>query len=239
MSLCPLKLFWDKNLAHLIIAHQAITLDLLMNISQLEVEDKIIEIRNKHVIIDSDVAQLYGVETKRINEAVSRNPEKFPEGYFVELNENEKQEVVANCDHLASLKFSPNLPKAFTEKGLYMLATILKSPKATETTLAIIETFTKVREISRTIQSIPQTPQNSPKYQELMQKAGDLISVLVVPENLDTSETEASIEVNLAIVKFKYSVKKKISDILLKISNLMGLRCLKIDAIQIRPTLLR
>ncbi|MCW8471348.1 ORF6N domain-containing protein [Fluoribacter gormanii] len=180
-----------------------------MNISQLEVEDKIIEIRNKHVIIDSDVAQLYGVETKRINEAVSRNPEKFPEGYFVELNENEKQEVVANCDHLASLKFSPNLPKAFTEKGLYMLATILKSPKATETTLAIIETFTKVREISRTIQSIPQTPQNSPKYQELMQKAGDLISVLVVPENLDTSETEASIEVNLAIVKFKYSVKKK------------------------------
>ncbi|WP_242605333.1 ORF6N domain-containing protein [Fluoribacter gormanii] len=97
-----------------------------MNISQLEVEDKIIEIRNKHVIIDSDVAQLYGVETKRINEAVSRNPEKFPEGYFVELNENEKQEVVANCDHLASLKFSPNLPKAFTEKGLYMLATILK-----------------------------------------------------------------------------------------------------------------
>ncbi len=93
----------------------------MMNINQLDVEDKIIEIRKKHVIIDSDVAQLYGVETKRINEAVSRNPEKFPEGYFVE------QEVVANCDHLASLKFSPNLPKAFTEKGLYMLATLLKS----------------------------------------------------------------------------------------------------------------
>ena len=155
------------------------------------------------------VAQLYGVETKRINEAVSRNPEKFPEGYLVELTEQEKQEVVANCDHLTSLKFSPNLPKAFTEKGLYMLATILKSPKATETTLAINDTFTKVREISRTIKAIPQTPQNSPKYQELMQKTGDLISDLVVPDDLDTSETEASIEVNLAIVKFKYSVKKK------------------------------
>ena len=88
-------------------------------------------------------------------------------------------------------------------------ATILKSPKATETTLAIIETFTKVRDISRTIKAIPQTPQNSPKYQELMQKTGDLISDLVVPDDLDTSETEASIEVNLAIVKFKYSVKKK------------------------------
>lgn len=90
-----------------------------------------------------------------------------------------------------------------------MLATILKSPKATETTLAIIDTFTKVREISRTIKAIPQTPQNSSKYQELMQKTGNLISDLVVPDDLDTSETEASIEVNLAIVKFKYSVKKK------------------------------
>jgi hypothetical protein len=111
-----------------------------MHISILQaVEDKVIEIRNQHVIIDSDVAQLYGVETKRINEAASRNPEKFPEGYLIELNENEKREVVANCDHLASLKFSPNLPNAFTEKGLYMLATILKSPKATETTLGIVE----------------------------------------------------------------------------------------------------
>lgn len=104
-------------MVHLIIAHQAIIPDLIVNISQLDVEDKIIEIRNKHVIIDSDVAQLYGVETKRINEAVSRNPDKFPDGYLIELNENEKQEVVANCDHLASLKFSPNLPKAFTEKA--------------------------------------------------------------------------------------------------------------------------
>jgi hypothetical protein len=90
-----------------------------------------------------------------------------------------------------------------------MLATILKSAKATETTMAIIETFTKVREISRTIKALPQTQQNSPKYQELMQRTGDLISDLVVPDDLDTSETEASIEVNLAIVKFKYSVKKK------------------------------
>ena len=120
------------------------------------------------------------METKRINEAVSRNPEKFPEGYLIKLNEIEKQEVVANCDHLASLKFSPNLPKAFTEKGLYMLATILKSPKATETTLAIIDTFTKVREISRTIKAIPHTPQDSRKYQQLMQITGDLISDLVV-----------------------------------------------------------
>ncbi|MBA2648042.1 MAG: ORF6N domain-containing protein [Legionella sp.] len=180
-----------------------------MNINEFAVEEKIIEIRDKHAIIDSDVADLYHVETKRINEAVKNNPEKFPSDYLFELNTQEKNELVENFDRFHKLKHSTAHPKAFTEKGLYMLATILKSPKATETTLAIIDTFTKVREISRTIKAIPQTPQNSPKYQKLMQRAGDLISDLVVPEDLDTSETEASIEVNLAIVKFKYSVKKK------------------------------
>ncbi|HAU0311384.1 TPA: ORF6N domain-containing protein [Legionella pneumophila] len=179
-----------------------------MYVSQLDVEDKIIEIRKEHVIIDSDVAQLYGVETKRINEAVSRNPDKFPEGYLIELTKEEWEPL--KSQFATSIKGGKvKLPICFTERGLYMLATILKSPSATETTLAIIETFTKVREISRTIKAIPQTPQSSPKYQELMQKTGDLISELVVPAELDTSETEASIEVNLALVKFKYTVKKK------------------------------
>ncbi|MCZ4798187.1 ORF6N domain-containing protein [Legionella pneumophila] len=180
-----------------------------MNISQLDVEEQIIELRNTHVILDSDIAALYGVETRDINKAVKNNPDKFPENYIIQLNKREKNELVENFHRFNGLKHSTVNPKAFTEKGLYMLATILKSPKATETTLAIIETFTKAREISRTIKAIPQTPQNSPKYQELMQRTGDLISDLVVPEELDTSETEASIEVNLAIVKFKYSVKKK------------------------------
>ena len=173
------------------------------------VEDKIIEIHQKHVIIDSDIAELYGVETKRINEAVKNNLDKFPEGYLLTITEQEKNELVENFDRFKNLKHSTALPKAFTEKGMYMLATILKSPKATETTISIIETFAKVREISRTIKALPQTPQNSPKYQELMQKTGDLISELVVPENIETAETEASIEVNLAVVKFKYTVKKK------------------------------
>lgn len=182
----------------------------MVHITESEnIEDKIIEVRQQHVIIDSDVAALYGVDTKQINQAVSRNPEKFPEGYVIELTKEEKTEVVTNCDHLQQLKFSPSMPKAFTEKGMYMLATILKSAKATETTIRIIETFAKVREISRTIKAIPSTPQDSPKYQALMQKTGDLISELVVPDDLETSETEASIEVNLALVKFKYTVKKK------------------------------
>jgi hypothetical protein len=178
----------------------------------VSVEDKIIEIRKQHVIMDSDVAELYGVETKRINEAVKNNLDKFPNGYVVELTDKEKKQLVENFDRFEKLKHSTVAPKAFNEKGMYMLATILKSPKATETTINIIETFAKVREISRTIKAIPQAQQNSPKYEALMQKTGDLISELIVPDDLDTTETEASVEVNLALVKFKYTVKKKRSD---------------------------
>lgn len=173
-----------------------------------EVENKIIEIQEQKVIIDSDVAELYGVETKRINEAVSRNLDKFPDGYLITLDEKEKNELVANCDRFDALKHSTVMPKGFTERGLYMLATILKSPKATETTLAIIDTFAKVREVSRIVNKLPMVKENSPEQQSLMQRAGDIISDLVVPDNLDTEETEASIELNFAVVKFKYSVKK-------------------------------
>jgi hypothetical protein len=174
-----------------------------------EVENKIIEIRDQKIIIDNDVAELYGVETKRINEAVSRNLDKFPDEYLITLDEKEKNELVANCDRFDALKHSTVMPKGFTERGLYMLATILKSPKATETTLAIIDTFAKVREVSRIVNKLPMVKENSTEQQSLMQRAGDIISDLVVPDNLNTEETEASIELNFAVVKFKYSVKKK------------------------------
>ena len=82
----------------------------------IEVENKMVTLRNQQVILDSDVADLYGVETKRVNEAVSNNPEKFPDGYVWELNGNEKNEVVENFDHLQKLKFSPQLPKASPRK---------------------------------------------------------------------------------------------------------------------------
>lgn len=174
-----------------------------------DVENKIIEIRGHQVIIDSDVAELYGVETREVNQALSRNLEKFPEGYIFELDAQEKEELITNCDHLKKLKFSPSFPKAFTERGLYMLATILKSAKATATTLAIIDTFAQVREVSRIVNTLPTVKQDSVEQNNLMQKAGDIISELVVPDNIESEETEASIELNFAVVKFKYSVKKK------------------------------
>jgi hypothetical protein len=101
-----------------------------------QVEEKILTIRGQEVILDSDVAELYGVETMRINEAVKNNPDKFPEGYIFELSKEEKKEVIENFDN-PKIKFSPRLPKAFTERGLYMLATILKSPKAAQTILPL------------------------------------------------------------------------------------------------------
>jgi len=116
-----------------------------------DVRDRVVRLRDQDVLLDADVAQLYGVETKEVNKAVRNNPDKFPDGYIFELQQSEKQYVVENFHHLVRLKFSPVTPKAFTEKGLYMLATILKSERATQTTIAIIEAFAKLRELPRTI----------------------------------------------------------------------------------------
>ena len=169
-------------------------------------KDMIVEIRGKVVLLDSDVAQLYGVETKRINEAVKNNPDKFPDGYIIELDKNE-------WDALKS-KFSTSmkggkvkLPSAFTEKGLYMLATILKSPVATQATISVIETFTKIRELSRSVKELS-TLQDKAQRKELMQRSGELVAE-IFDEDLQTSDTETSIELNFAVLKFKHTIKKK------------------------------
>jgi len=172
-----------------------------------EVESKIIEIRGIKVILDSDVAELYGVETKEINQAVSNNPAKFPEGYILELTQEEKAEVVKIFDHLKKIKFSPYLPNAFTEKGLYMLATILKSKKATQTTIAIIEAFAKIRELSRNIKELSSIKDKN-RQKNLMKKSGEVISD-ILGDTLPGDESETSIEINFAVLKFKHTIKKK------------------------------
>jgi hypothetical protein len=171
------------------------------------IEEKLITVREKQVLLDRDVALLYDVQTKRINEAVKNNPEKFPEGYIINLTKEEWQnELVENFDQFKNLKHSYVLPKAFTEKGLYMLATILKSPKATETTIAIIETYAKIKELSRVIERV--TEENSPEKQEdLLRKSTQLISS-VLTDNLELNDTETSIELNLVILKVKHTFKR-------------------------------
>lgn len=175
------------------------------------VESKVLTIRSQQVILDSDVAELYGVETKRINEAVKNNPEKFPKGYVFELNDIEKSEVVEIFDHLQKLKFSATLPKAFTEKGLYMLATVLKSKIATETTIEIVETYAKIRELSRTVGDLSETREEL-KQKSLMNKSSEIISE-ILGDGLNVSDTETSIELNLAILKFSTRLKEKAGQI--------------------------
>lgn len=171
-----------------------------------DLQDRIIELRGQKVLLDADVAEIYGVETKRINEAVKNNPDKFPSGYIIELDKTE-------WDGLKS-KFSTStkggkvkLPSAFPEKGLYMLATILKSPQAVQATIAIIETFSKIRELSRNIKTLSNVKDKS-EQQDLMKKSGGIITELL-DDDLQTSDTETSIELNFAVLKFKHTIKKK------------------------------
>ena len=170
------------------------------------IQDLIVEIRGQKTIVDSDVAKLYVVETKRINEAVKNNPDKFPNGYILDLKKGE-------WDALKS-KFSTSikggkvkLPSAFTEKGLYMLATILKSPQAVEATLAIIETFSKIRELSRNIKELS-TIQDKGEQKNLMHKSGEIIAK-ILDDDLQTTDTETSIELNFAVLKFRHLIRKK------------------------------
>lgn len=110
------------------------------------VEDFILTIRGQRVIIDSNLAKLYGVSTMRLNEQVKRNNNRFPPDFMFRLTRGEKSEVIANCDNLRKLKFSPVLPNAFTEHGAIMAATILNSPRAVQMSVFVVRAFVKMRE---------------------------------------------------------------------------------------------
>ena len=170
-------------------------------------KELIIELRGQSILLDSDVAQIYGVETRDINKAVANNPDKFPAGYIIELSKSEKTELVENFHRFDKLKHSTVNPKAFAEKGLYMLATILKSPQATQATISIVETFSKIRELSRNIKELSMV-QDKADQKSLMQKSGELIAE-IFDDDLQTSDTETSIELNFAVLKFKHTIKKK------------------------------
>ena len=171
-------------------------------------ENKIITLRDQQVILDADVAELYGVETRDINKAVRNNPEKFPPGYIFEINESEKNELVENFHRFERQKHSTVFPKAFTEKGLYMLATILKSPKAVETTIAIVEAYAKLKELSRVIVEVPQHEDKSTEQQVLLHRGGQLVEG-IISDILPKQSSETSFELNLAMFKFKHSVKRE------------------------------
>jgi len=175
-----------------------------------DVQDKIITIQNRNVLLDSDVAWLYGVDTREVNQAVKNNPEKFPEGYTFTVQSSEKHELVKNFDRFGNLKHSSVFPKAFTEKGLYMLATILKSEKATDTTIAIVEAFAKIRELSNVVAELVKSPDDTQKQAVVMQKSSEILSDMITKE-LKITGTETSFEINLlSAVKIKHTIKREV-----------------------------
>lgn len=173
---------------------------------KLEVRNKIICIRQQEVISDADVAELYGVETKRVNEAVKNNPDKFPEDYMFTLTSEEVKDLRSKFSSTKISTKSRVNPKVFTEKGLYMLATILKSKSAQNVTFAIIETFTKVRYLKREIVNL-HNETDKKKQTSRLERFAEVISDIVMPD-LETDETESSLELNFIIGKIKHTVKR-------------------------------
>lgn len=171
-----------------------------------DVRECIVVIRDMPVIADADVANLYGVETKRVNEAVRNNPDKFPEDYMFVLSSDELAVLRSNFSSTKLSSKSRTLPKVFTEKGLYMLATILKSKSALNVTFAIIETFTQVRNLKRELVDLHKET-NPEKQTTKMQHFGKVLSDIVMPD-LETSETESTLELNFFIGKIKHTVKR-------------------------------
>ncbi|MFM9971404.1 MAG: ORF6N domain-containing protein [Burkholderiales bacterium] len=119
----------------------------VLSMSGASVAQRIVIIRGCRVMIDADLAELYGVPTKALNQAIKRNAERFPSDFMFRLTAAEKQEVVTKCDHLAQLKFSRTLPCAFTEHGALMLGNVLKSARAVEISLMVVRTFVQLREM--------------------------------------------------------------------------------------------
>jgi hypothetical protein len=111
------------------------------------IERAILLIRGEKVMLDIDLAAIYEVTTKRLNEQVKRNLNRFPPDFMFQLTTAEKAEVVANCDHLIQLRFSPHLPYAFTEHGALMLANVLNSERAAQTSVQVVRAFVRLRQM--------------------------------------------------------------------------------------------
>ena len=137
-------------------------------------------------MIDTDLAELYGVSTSRLNEQVKRNRERFPEDFMFQLTIEEKEEVIANCDHLKKLKYSPHLPFAFTEHGSVMLASVVNSKVAIMANIQIVRSFVKLREILESNKKLANKLEElERKYDKQFSVVFDAIRQLMSPEQTE------------------------------------------------------
>lgn len=179
------------------------------------VQSKMLMLRNQAVLLDRDVAAAYQVQTREINQAVRNNPDKFPDGYVIQLSndefrdwrskiltsnlpESEKQRVKMGVRHA---------PYAFTERGLYMLATILKGAVATRATLAIIEAYAKLRAMVSDMEVLQTKKDGSPEQMQLLTQIGEKFAELI-DDNLTTKTVETEIELNLSMIKIRRKVTR-------------------------------
>ena len=139
---------------------------------------------------------------------MKNNPRKFPDGYIWVVDEHEKCELVKNFDRFEKQKHSSVLPRAFTERGLYMLATILKGERAEQTTIAIVEAYAKLKELSRVIVEIPKQQENKEVQKKLAHRSGQLVEDLM-SDVLPKQSSETTIEMNLAMFKIRHSVRRE------------------------------
>ena len=170
------------------------------------VKSRMLQVRGQQVLLDRDVAALYGVETKEVNQAVKRNAERFYDGYIFTLTSEEcsrSQSVTLNGKRGSNIKY---LPHAFTEKGLYMLATVLRSSRAIQATHAIIGTYAEVRAMKRELLALHTEP-DAKKRDSMMRHFGEALTDIVMPD-LTTAETESSMEINFLIGKLKHTVRR-------------------------------
>jgi phage regulator Rha-like protein len=156
-------------------------------ISQNEIEQRIFLIRRHKVMVDRDLAELYGVETKNLNRQVKRNKERFPDEFMFQLNAQEKEELVTKCHRFQSMKHATVLPYVFTEYGVIMLASVLNSDRAVKMSIYIVKTFVKLREILSTnqalAQKLDQLEQKIEKHDQAIRSIFDAIRRLMVPES--------------------------------------------------------
>lgn len=132
-----------------------------------QVEPLILQVREHRVILDRDLASLYGTTTKKLNQAVRRNRERFPEDFLFQLTKQERASVVATFPHLNRLKHATTLPFAFTEHGAIMAASVLNSPRAVEASIFVVRAFVKLRQLLTTHKELAH------KLTELERRLGD------------------------------------------------------------------
>ena len=175
------------------------------------VMSRMVTMRGCPVLLDRDVAELYGVKTREVNQAVRNNPDKFPEGFQFQLDVDEleslRSKILTLKEDGGRGRHSKHGHKAFTERGLYMLATILRGELATKATLAIVNAYAQLRSMVRDMEALQTLKDGSPEQAAQLTKAGHKLAALI-GDNLSTDSTKTTIELNLAVLKITHEVTR-------------------------------